>query len=181
MAGGAVALILLVVYRSVLLPIIVLFSAVLGLGVASVIVYALTERGLITLNGQSQGILFILVAGAATDYGLLLVARFREQLRDNPDRRDAMIAAWKGTIEPVSASAATVILAVLCLLLSDLNSNKGPGPVAAIGIACAWLASMTFLPAVLALLGRAAFWPLRPTLGSPHPETKGLSLTQTSS
>ena len=173
-AGVVVLLILIVVYRSVLLPLLVLLSAVFALGVASLAVYLLADNDILALNGQSQGILSILVFGAATDYALLLVSRFREQLRDIDNRAEAMLAAWRATLAPISASAATVIVAVLCLLFSDLNSNRGLGPVAAVGIASAWLASMTFLPAVLALLGRAAFWPARPRLGSAHPETQGL-------
>ena len=112
--------------------------------------------------------------GAATDYALLLVSRFREILRDTQDRYTAIIAAWRATIAPITASAGTVILGLLCLLFSDLNSNQGLGPVAAIGIAGALLSAMTFLPAVLALLGRAAFWPFRPTFGSAKPEHAGL-------
>ncbi|MFC4002968.1 MMPL family transporter [Prauserella oleivorans] len=173
-AGSVVALILVVVYRSPLLPLVVIVSAVFALGLASLVVYLLADSGALALNGQSQGILFILVFGAATDYALLLVARFREQLRDTDDRFRAMRRAWRGTVEPIVASAGTVILGVLCLLFSDLNSNKGLGPVAAIGIAASLLASLTFLPAVLALLGRAAFWPFRPVAGSPHPEAKGI-------
>ncbi|OLF15877.1 MMPL family transporter [Actinophytocola xanthii] len=173
-AGAVVALILVVVYRSPVLPLIVLFSAVLALGTASFVVYQLAEAGTLTLNGQSQGILFILVFGAATDYALLLVSRFREQLRETEDRFVAIRAALRGTIEPIAASAGTVILGLLCLLFSDLNSNQGLGPVAAIGIGGALLASVTFLPAALALLGRAAFWPFRPTYGSAKPEHEGL-------
>jgi putative drug exporter of the RND superfamily len=173
-AGAMVAVILLVVYRSPLLPLIVLTSAGLALSLAVFVVYQLAHRGALTLNGQSQGILFILVFGAATDYALLLVSRFREELRRLPRRWDAMRGAWRGVVEPISASAATVILGLLCLLLSDLNSNKGLGPVAAIGIAASYLASMTFLPAVLVLLGRAAFWPFRPALGSEGVERRGL-------
>src|SRR5690606_21094437 len=120
------------------------------------------------------GILFILVFGAATDYALLLVSRYREELRDTEDRLAAMRTALRATIEPIAASAGTVIAGVLCLLISDLRSNSGLGPVAAIGIASALLASVTFLPALLALFGRVAFWPFRPTVGSPHPEAGGL-------
>ncbi|MEV8435953.1 efflux RND transporter permease subunit [Actinosynnema sp. NPDC051121] len=173
-AGAVVALILVLVYRSPLLPLVVLLSGVFALGVASLAVYLLADGDVIDLNGQSQGILFILVFGAATDYALLLVSRFREELRDTEDRYEAMRVAWRATVEPIAASAGTVVLGVLCLLFSDLNSNKGLGPVAAIGIAAALLASVTFLPAVLVLLGRSAFWPLRPKLGSPHPEASGL-------
>ncbi|MCR6481970.1 MMPL family transporter [Amycolatopsis sp. OK19-0408] len=173
-AGGVVALILIVVYRSPLLPFLVLLSAVFALGLASLVVYLLAKHDVLALNGQSQGILSILVFGAATDYALLTVARFREQLRDTPSRFDALKLAWRATLEPIGASAGTVILGVLCLLFSDLNSNKGLGPVAAIGIGAALLASTTFLPAVLALCGRGAFWPFKPALGSPHPETSGV-------
>ncbi|MEV4151131.1 MMPL family transporter [Amycolatopsis sp. NPDC049691] len=173
-AGGVVALILVAVYRSPLLPFLVLLSAVLALGLASLVVYLLAKHDVLALNGQSQGILSILVFGAATDYALLLVARFREQLRDTPSRFEALKLAWRATLEPIAASAGTVILGVLCLLFSDLNSNKGLGPVAAIGIGAALLASTTFLPAVLALCGRGAFWPFKPALGSPHPETSGV-------
>lgn len=161
-AGSVVLLILVIVYRSPILPFVVLISAVFALGLASGAVYFLTKQGVLDLNGQSQGILFILVFGAATDYALLLVSRYREELMATEDKYDALRAAWRATIEPVGASAGTVIAGVLCLLLSDLNSNRSLGPVAAIGIVASFLASMTFLPAALALLGRAAFWPLRP-------------------
>ena len=173
-AGAVVALILLVVYRSPLLPVVVLVSAVFALGLASFVVYLLAKNDVLALNGQSQGILSILVFGAATDYALLLVSRFREELRDTQDKVAAVKTAWRGTIEPIAASAGTVILGVLCLLFSDLDSNKGLGPVAAIGIAAALLTTMTFLPAALALLGRGAFWPFAPKFGSEHPETSGL-------
>ncbi|GAB84711.1 MMPL family transporter [Gordonia rubripertincta] len=161
-AGAVVILILIVVYRSPILPFVVVISAVFALGLASGLVYFLTKQGVLDLNGQSQGILFILVFGAATDYALLLVSRYREELIATEDKYAAIKQAWRATIEPVAASAGTVIAGVLCLLLSDLNSNKSLGPVAAIGIVASFLASMTFLPAALALLGRAAFWPLRP-------------------
>ncbi|MFD1814459.1 MMPL family transporter [Rhodococcus gannanensis] len=161
-AGAVVMLILVVVYRSPILPFVVIFSALFALVLASLLVYVLADAGAITLNGQSQGILFILVFGAATDYALLLVARFREELRSTEDNYAAMRTAWRATLEPVAASAGTVIAGVLCLLLSDLNSNRGLGPVAAIGIAASFAASMTFLPAALVLIGRAAFWPRRP-------------------
>ena len=173
-AGIVVILILVVVYRSPLLPLIVVLSAVFALSLASLVVYVLADNDVISLNGQSQGILFILVFGAATDYALLLVSRFREQLRDTESRYEALKIAWRATLPPIAASAGTVVLGVLCLLFSDLQSNRGLGPVAAIGIAASFLASVTFLPAALALLGRAAFWPIRPRLGSPHPENSGV-------
>ncbi len=173
-AGAVVVVILVVVYRSPVLPLLVLLSAVFALGTASFVVYRLADSGTLTLNGQSQGILFILVFGAATDYALLLISRFREILRDTEDRYTAVKAAWRATVAPITASAGTVILGLLCLLFSELNSNQGLGPVAAIGIAGALLVTLTFLPAALALLGRAAFWPFRPEYGSANPEHSGM-------
>jgi putative drug exporter of the RND superfamily len=169
-----VLLILLVVYRSPVLPFLVLLSSLLALGVASAVIYALADRGVLDLNGQSQGILFVLVVGASTDYALLLVSRFREELREHRSRAVAMRRAYRGVVEPIVASGMTVILGLLCLLLSDLTSNQGLGPIGAMGVAGAMLASLTFLPAALVLLGRAAYWPFRPALGSEHPEVKGL-------
>ncbi len=173
-ALGVVLVILVIVYRTPVLPFVVLFSSVLGLGLASASIYALASADVIALSGQSQGILFILAIGAATDYSLLLVARFREELRDRESKYDAMRASLRAVLEPISASGATVILGLLCLLLSDLASLKGLGPVGAIGIAAAMLVSLTFLPAALVLLGRKAFWPLVPAYGSDHKVTEGL-------
>lgn len=162
-ALGVVLLILLVVYRALALPVFVLFSSVCCLALAGWIVYLLADADVITLNGQSQGILFILVIGAATDYGLLLTARYREELTRIQRPIDAMKVAWRACLEPIAASAATVIIGLLCLLLSDLNSNRSLGPVAAIGIACAFLGTITLLPALLAT-GRWVFWPRVPRL-----------------
>ncbi|AMM30816.1 membrane protein [Sinomonas atrocyanea] len=161
-AVGAVFVILALVYRSVVLPFVVLFSAIAALCGAILAIYWFAKAGWITLNGQSQGILSILVIGAATDYALLLVARYREALHAVESRWDAMRRAWRAAFEPILASGATVILALLCLLFSDLNSNRSLGPIAAMGIAFSLLSSLTFLPALLVLCGRSAFWPLRP-------------------
>src|SRR5690606_40189948 len=97
-----------------------------------------------------------------------------EELRDHASRFVAMRRAVRGALPAIVASGGTVILGVLCLLASELTSNRDLGPVAAIGIAFSMLAALTFLPAVLVLLGRAAFWPFRPRLGSPHPELIGV-------
>ncbi|WP_327130446.1 MMPL family transporter [Streptomyces sp. NBC_01343] len=161
-ALGAVLLILLLVYRSVLLPLVIIFSAVLALGLACAVVYALADRGAVRVDGQVQGILSILVIGAATDYALLLAARFREELAARGDRAGAALAAVRRSAGAVTASAATVALGLLALLASDLTNNRALGPVGAIGIACAALSALTFLPAALALLGRAAYWPATP-------------------
>ncbi|MPS75989.1 MAG: MMPL family transporter, partial [Microbacterium sp.] len=149
-------------YRSFLLPLVVLSTSLFALCVALLVVWWLAKWEILLLSGQTQGILFILVIGAATDYALLLVARFREELRVAQDKGVALRAAWKGSVEPIVASGGTVIAGLLCLLLSDLKSNSTLGPVAAIGIVFAMLSALTLLPSLLLLFGRAVFWPRRP-------------------
>ncbi|MFJ8864637.1 MMPL family transporter [Streptomyces sp. NPDC102473] len=164
-----VLVILLLVYRSVLLPLIIIVGAVFALGVSCAIVYVLADHDIVRVDGQVQGILSILVIGAATDYALLLTARFREELSRQPDRWTAMRAALRESAGPIAASAATVALGLLALLLSDLTNNRALGPVGAIGIVCSVLSALTFLPAVLVLLGRAAYWPSGPKKGKAEP------------
>ncbi|GAA4356729.1 hypothetical protein GCM10023145_27530 [Angustibacter luteus] len=145
----AVFIILLLVYRSPLLPLAALMTSAFGLSAAALVIFPLAKHGTITLDGQSQGILSILVIGAATDYSLLLVSRYREELHDHENKYVAMRRAWRGSVEPIAASAATVILGLLCLLLSELGSTRGLGPVGALGIAGALLAALTLLPVLL--------------------------------
>ena len=159
---AVVSIILILVYRSPLLWLIPLFNAVFALTFATFIVYHLAKNDIIDLNGQTQGILDVLVLGAATDYALLLISRYREELHNHQSRYQAMAIAWRGTVEPILASGGTVIAGLMVLLLSDLSSNRGLGPVGSIGIACAMLAALTFLPAALVLLGRWIFWPKVP-------------------
>ncbi|MDO4791056.1 MAG: MMPL family transporter [Buchananella hordeovulneris] len=158
----AVLVILVLVYRSALLPIAVLATSLFALCAALLTVWWLAKWEVLLLNGQTQGILFILVIGAATDYSLLYVSRFREELRVTRDRGAATRAALRGSFEPILASGGTVIAGLMCLLLSDLKSNAALGPVASIGIAFAMLAALTMLPAALFLLGRVSFWPNPP-------------------
>ena len=157
-----VFVILLLVYRAIILPFLVLGTALFALSGAGLVVYHGVLWNWFKLNGQSQGILSILVIGACTDYSLLLTSRFREALTHHESKFEAMAFAWKRSFEPILASGLTVILGLLCLIFSDLNSNKGLGPVAASGIVFAVLSAMTFLPAFLAILGRKAFWPFVP-------------------
>ena len=124
-----VSIILIVVYRSPLLWILPLFTAVTALSLAGTVVYFLAKAGTIDLNGQSQGILSVLVLGAATDYALLLIARYREELHHHESRYDAMKIALRGVVEPILASGSTVIAGLLVLLLSQLSGNRGLGPV----------------------------------------------------
>ncbi|MDA2963388.1 MAG: MMPL family transporter [Actinomycetota bacterium] len=159
---GVVAIILIVVYRSPVLWIFPLFAAVIALSTAGGLVYLLTKNDFIDLNGQSQGILSVLVLGAATDYALLLISRYREELHHHDAPADAMRAALKGVFEPIVASGSTVIAALLVLLLSDLSGNRGLGPVGAIGIAASMVTILTLLPALLVVFGRWIFWPRIP-------------------
>ncbi|VEW10805.1 Putative membrane protein ydgH [Brevibacterium casei] len=158
----AVFVILIIVYRSPLLPVIVLFTSVAALAASIFIVWHLADAGILLINGQVQGILFILVVGATTDYSLLVVARFRDALLHERDRVRAGLSALKGVLEPIAASGGTVIAGLLVLLLTDLASTRALGPVAAIGIVVAMFAALTFLPAALMIIGRAVFWPFLP-------------------
>jgi RND superfamily putative drug exporter len=165
-ALAAVFVILLVVYRSILLPILVLLTSVFALSGSILGIYWLAYADIIKVSGQSQGILSILVIGAATDYSLLMVARYREALGQVSSKWAAIGRAYRGAFEPILASAGTVIVALLCLLFSDLNSNKSLGPIAAFGIGFAFLAAVSFLPALLVVFGRASFWPFMPKVAA---------------
>ena len=158
-AGLVVVVILLFVYRSPILWFFPLASAAgFALGAASWLIYELAKHDVITLNGQSQGILYVLVIGAGTDYALLLISRYREELHEYASPIDAMIAAWKGTARPIIASAVTVILGLICLTFAELNSTSGLGPVCAIGVGCTALVMLTVLPAMLLFFGRFGNW-----------------------
>jgi len=157
-----VSIILIIVYRSPLLWILPLFTAIIALSVAGTIVYYAAKADLIDLNGQSQGILSVLVLGAATDYALLLIARYREELHHHESRYEAMRVSLRGVFEPILASGSTVIAGLLVLLLSDLSGNRGLGPVGAIGVAASMVTVLTLLPALLVVFGRWIFWPKIP-------------------
>ena len=159
---GVVAFILIIVYRSPILWFLPLLSAVFALSTAGGIIYLLAKNNVIDVNGQSQGILSVLVLGAGTDYALLLISRYREELHHHSTPMAAMRAAYKGTFEPIVASGATVALGLLVLLLSDLSGNRGLGPIGAIGVAVAVITMVTLLPAFLVLFGRWIFWPRIP-------------------
>ncbi len=168
-----VAIILIVVYRSPILWILPLLSAGVALTLAGGVVYLLAKNDVITLDGQSQGILSVLVLGAATDYALLLIARYREELHLHESRFAAMKVAWRGVVEPILASGSTVVIGLMVLLLSQLNNNRGLGPVGAIGIICSMITILTLLPALLVVFGRWIFWPKIPRFGDPDEKLKG--------
>ncbi|MGW1228588.1 MMPL family transporter [Streptomyces sp. NPDC001478] len=163
---AVVALLLILIYRSPLLWLVPLVVAGVADALSMAVVYGL-NRGLdTTVTGQSSAVMTILVFGAGTDYALLLVSRYREELTRLRSPRAAMAAALRGCGPAVVASSATVAAGLLCLLAADLNSSRGMGPLAAVGVLCALLAMLTLLPAVLVLLGRRVFWPLVPAHGA---------------
>jgi putative drug exporter of the RND superfamily len=144
------------------------------LTVAEAVVYLLIKHAGLTVNAQTAGILTVLVFGAGTDYALLLVARYREELRRHGDRHEAMALALHRAGPAIFASASTVIMGMLCLLLADMNSTQGMGPVAAIGVGVGLLVMLTLLPALLVICGRWVFWPKRPVEGSAEPTATGI-------
>jgi RND superfamily putative drug exporter len=156
-----VLLLLLLVYRAPLLalmPLLVVGTAYL---IAIGLTYLLIESGAIVVNTEGTFLLLVLIFGAGTDYSLLLIHRYREELARGDDPLVALRAALAESVRPIAASAATVIAAMLVLLLADLESTHWLGPVLAIGIAVMLCAGLTLLPALLAILGPRAFWPGR--------------------
>jgi len=172
--AAIVIVILLLTYRSPVLWLLPLTTVFVALTAAQAVIYLLARNAGLTVNAQSAFILTVLVFGAGTDYALLLTARYREELRRHADRHAAMAVALRRAAPAIIASALTVILSLLTLLVAELNSTKSLGPVMAVGVAVGLLAMLTLLPALLVIFGRWVFWPLRPTLGSPEPTERGL-------
>src|SRR6266516_4291035 len=171
---AVVIVILLITYRSPVLWLLPVVSAGVALITAQAVIYLLAAHAGLTVNAQSAGILYVLVFGASTDYALLIVARYREELRRHDRRHPAMAEALRRAGPAIIASACTVILALLTLFAAELNSTKSLGPVLAIGVAVGMLAMITLLPALLVTFPRGVFWPYRPAYGSPKPTTRGL-------
>jgi putative drug exporter of the RND superfamily len=160
-AVSLVIVLLILIYRSPIFLFIPLAAVMFAEVLARSIGYGITELG-VTVNGQSSSIMSILVLGAGTDYALLIVARYREELHHSDDRHEAIRAAMVSAGPAVFASAATVIAALLCLSIAKVNGTSGMGPFGAMGIACAALSMLTLLPALLTIFGRRAFWPFVP-------------------
>ncbi|MFJ2261344.1 MMPL family transporter [Streptomyces sp. NPDC087844] len=172
---AVVALLLILIYRSPVLWLVPLAVAGIADYLSMGVAYGLHQAFGTTVSGQSSGVMTILVFGAGTDYALLLVARYREELRRIERPYEAMATALRGCGPAVLASSGTVAVGLLCLLAADLNSSRGMGPLGTVGVLCALLAMLTLLPAVLVLLGRRVFWPLVPAFGS-EPEQRRRSL-----
>ncbi|MER7755817.1 MMPL family transporter [Kitasatospora sp. NPDC097643] len=170
---GVVVVLLLLTYRSPVLWTLPLISAAGALIVSQALIYLLAEHAGLTVNAQSAGILIVLVLGAGTDYALLLTARYREELRRHQDRHEAMAFALHRAGPAILASSATVVASMLCLLIAEMNSTSGLGPVCAIGVLVALAAMLTLLPALLVIVGRWVFWPVKPGYGTPEPTRTG--------
>jgi putative drug exporter of the RND superfamily len=173
-ALAVVIVLLLLTYRSPVLWLLPIISAGVALTVAEAVIYLLTQHANLTVNGQSGGILVVLVLGASTDYALLLVARYREELRRQQDRHQAMAIALRRAGPAIIASGLTVIVGMLCLMAAESNDISGLGPVAAIGVGVGLIAMITLLPALLVVCGRWVFWPIKPRYGSPEPTSRGV-------
>ena len=171
---AVVVVVLLLTYRSPVLPLVTLVCVVAGVVVAQGGTYLLARAGVV-VSGSSYVLMVVLVFGLGTDYALLLISRYRDELSTHEDRHRAMAVAVRHTVPTVVASGATVMLAALALLTADMNSTRGIGPVAAVAVAAAVAAMTTFLPALLVLLGRWVFWPRVPgrAVGGGGPVTRG--------
>ena len=173
-AVSLVIFLLILIYRSPMFFFIPLIAVLFAETLSRSIGYGISELG-VTINGQSSSIMSVLVLGAGTDYALLLVARYREELHRTADKHEAMREAMRSAGPAIFASAATVIAALLCLVVAKVNGTSGLGPIAAIGIFCAALSMLTLLPALLTIFGRRAFWPFVPHTASTAPSADQVS------
>ena len=167
--ASVVVVILLLTYRSPLLPLLPLLTVGGALVTSEAVIYLLAKNAGLTVNKQTSFILTVLVFGAATDYALLLTSRYREELRRHEDRHEAMAEALHRSGPAIIASAATVAVSLMLLMLATLNSTQGLGPACAVGILVGLLAMVTLMPALLVICGRWIFWPVPPSYGSPGP------------
>jgi RND superfamily putative drug exporter len=169
-----VLILLIVIYRSPIFWLIPFFCVILAESTTQGLGYLLAEAG-VTVTGQSAGILSVLVFGAGTDYALLLVSRYREELRRHEDKHEAVRVAMRKAGPAILASGLTVMAALLTLSLAEVTGTSGLGPIGALGVGVAMVAMLTILPALLAITGRRAFWPFIPRLGTEGiDETHGL-------
>jgi len=163
--AGLVLILLIIIYRSPIFWLIPFFSVLLAELISRGLGYLLAEAG-VTVTGQSGGILPVLVFGAGTDYALLLVSRYREELRRHEDKHDAVRIAMRKAGPAIVASALTVMAALLTLSLAEVTGTSGLGPIGALGVGLAMVSMLTILPALLAITGRRAFWPFVPRYGT---------------
>ena len=165
---------LILIYRSPIFLFIPLGAVIFAEFLSQTLGYGLSELG-VTINGQSSAIMSILVLGAGTDYALLIVARYREEMHREEDKYVAMRNALISAGPAVFASAATVIAALFCLSIARVNGTSGLGPLGALGVFCAALSMLTLLPALLLIFGRRAFWPFVPHTPDDAADVEGLT------
>ena len=163
--GLLVLVLLIVIYRSPIFWLIPFFSVLIAEVSSRGFGYLLAEAGVV-VTGQSGGILPVLVFGAGTDYALLLVSRYREELRRHEDKHEAIRVAMRTAGPAIFASGLTVIAALLTLSLAEVNGTSGLGPIGAMGVGLAMVSMLTLLPSLLAVFGRRAFWPFIPRVGT---------------
>ncbi|MEV5550767.1 MMPL family transporter [Streptomyces sp. NPDC052309] len=165
--GLVVAVLLLITYRSPVLWLLPLLSVGFAAVLTQVCTYLLAKHAGLPVDPQSSGVLMVLVFGVGTDYALLLIARYREELHRHTDRHEAMRIALRRSGPAILASAATIAVGLACLAFADINSSRSLGLVGAVGVVCGFLAMITVLPALLVVTGRWVFWPLVPRYGTP--------------
>jgi len=171
---AVVIVILLLTYRSPFLWLLPVISSGVALITSQAVIYLLAAHAGLTVTGMSAAILYVLVFGASTDYALLIVARYREELRRHDRRHPAMAEALRRAGPAIIASAFTVIVALLMLSAAELGSTKSLGPVLAIGVAVGMFSMLTLLPALMVTFPRGVFWPYRPVYGSAEPTYRGM-------
>ncbi|MFE5922253.1 MMPL family transporter [Streptomyces sp. NPDC056468] len=165
--GLVVAVLLLLTYRSPVLWLLPLVSVGFAAVLTQVTTYLLAKHASLPVDPQSSGVLMVLVFGVGTDYALLLIARYREELHRHEDRYEAMRIALRRSGPALLASAATIAVGLSCLAFADINSSRSLGLVGAVGVVCGFLAMVTVLPALLVITGRWVFWPFVPRHGTP--------------
>jgi putative drug exporter of the RND superfamily len=158
-----VVVLLLLIYRSPVIALTPLVVVGIAYTIARGLVYLYAESGA-TVSDNGATILVVLMFGVGTDYCLLLVSRYREELRRHEDKHDAMELAIRRSGPAILASGLTVALTMLVLLVADVGSTNSLGPVSAIGVTIAFAAGLTLLPALLTVTGRSGFWPRRHTV-----------------
>jgi RND superfamily putative drug exporter len=159
---GVLLVLLLAIYRSPLVALVPLVVVGLAYMAAAGLTYGLVSAGATTISGQTSAILIVLMFGAGTDYCLLIVARFRDELRRTADEHEAMARAAARTAPAILSAGAIVVVAMLALALADFNATREMGPILALGVVVMVAAGLTLLPAILAALGRRSFWPAVP-------------------
>jgi RND superfamily putative drug exporter len=168
-----VTVVLLVTYRSPVLWLVPILAVMVAVQLSKTVNWLLAANDVIVVNGQTLSILLVLVFGAGTDYALLLISRYREELKRHRDRHEAMTEALSRSAGALTASALTVAAALLALQMASLQATRGLGPAGAVGVLCAWIAAITLLPALLVILGRWVFWPFVPRFGDEVAEARG--------